>query len=133
MAWSGGAAHRTMPGVLEATKGSTMKKTVVAVATVAILATVALASFGGGAHGTSATDLQADITKDLTKQIHAEPDGKTVTVKAMECVIRNETSARCAAKLHDSNPNAPVTDKAVTIKVTFDKDDGSYLWEAEEV
>lgn len=108
-----------------------MKKTVLAVATVATLA-VAVAVAGSGAQ-VSATDLQADITKDLTKQIRAEPDGKTVTVKAMECVIRNETSARCAAKLHDSNPDAPVTDKAVTIKVTFDKDGGSYLWEAEEV
>ena len=109
-----------------------MKKTVLAVATVATLVAVAVAGFGGGAQ-VSATDLQADITKDLTKQIRAEPDGKTVTVKAMECVIRNETSARCAAKLHDSNPDAPVTEKAVTIKVTFDKDGGSYLWEAEEV
>ena len=110
-----------------------MKKTVLAVATVATLAVaVAVAGFGSGAQ-VSATDLQADITKDLTKQIRAEPDGKTVTVKAMECVIRNETSARCAAKLHDSNRDAPVTDKAVTIKVTFDKDGGSYLWEAEEV
>jgi hypothetical protein len=108
-----------------------MKKTVVAVATLAILAAVAVAAFGGAAHGISATDLQADIKKDLTKQIHAEPDGETVTVKTMECVIRNETSARCAAKLHDSNPDAPITDKAVTIKVTFDKDDGSYLWETE--
>ena len=110
-----------------------MKKTVLAVATVATLAVaVAVAGFGSGAQ-VSATDLQADITKDLTKQIRAEPDGKTVTVKAMECVIRNETSARCAAKLHDSNADAPVADKAVAIKVTFDKDGGSYLWEAEEV
>ena len=99
-----------------------------------LLAVVGLTACGGGssANTMTGTEMASQIRPDLLKQFHNESDGKLITITKLDCVIQSSTTGRCFAKLHDSTPEVEVTDVNMAIKVTFDKSNGTFIWESEQ-